>query len=150
SIQTVRALLNAGALCRFMDNLGRCALHLAAASGIDPDVIGLLVWKAPVLLNHTDNEGKTPLWYAADGGHESAVVRLLQAGAKNENKGQPKCPLSAAVLNGHEVVVRILIDEGIEAIGRFLAISHGIHAAVKERRTRILHALLTTPREDPN
>ncbi|CAM9321796.1 unnamed protein product [Scytosiphon promiscuus] len=150
AIKTVKALLGAGACASFADNSGRCALHLAASSGIDPDVIGLLVWKSPCTLNHADNDGKTPLWYAANSGHESAVERLLYAGAKNDNRGQANCPLSAAVLKGHEGVVGILLDEGIEAIGGFLTLSHSVHAAVKERRTRILHALLTTPRKDPN
>lgn len=133
---------------RLLDEVA-CALHLAAASGIDPDVIGLLVWKVPGALNHPDGDGKTPLWYAADGGHESAVVRLLYAGATNENNGQELCPLSAAVLKGHEGVVRILIEEGVEAIGGFMTVSHSVDAAVKTRRTRILHALLTTSREEP-
>ena len=76
----VALLLDRGAKLDVPDErTGRNLLHLAVLSG-SLDVVDQLVTRgAP--LNQTDNDGRTPLYYAASYGHQRVYSRLLQSGA---------------------------------------------------------------------
>jgi hypothetical protein len=57
--------------------------------------------------------GQTPLWQAAENGHEAFVRLLLDKGASIDAKDSDGwTPLSRAAGNGHEAVVRLLLDKG--------------------------------------
>jgi hypothetical protein len=61
-----------------------------------------------------DNEGQTPLSWAAGNGHQT-VVKLLQNTDKvkvNLKDIEWRTPLSRAAENGHGAVVRLLLDTG--------------------------------------
>jgi hypothetical protein len=58
---------------------GRNLLHLAVLSG-NLDVVDQLIARG-VAVNDTDNDGRTPLYYAARYGHRSVYDRLLDGGA---------------------------------------------------------------------
>jgi ankyrin repeat protein len=54
-----------------------------------------------------DNNGRTPLSWAAEGGDKAAVKVLLENGAELESKdNNGQTPLSWAAERGHEAVVK--------------------------------------------
>ena len=59
-----------------------------------------------------DNSGQTPLWRAADRGHEAVVKLLLERNDANadskDSSGQT--PLWMAADRGHEAVMRLLLE----------------------------------------
>lgn len=61
-----------------------------------------------------DKTDRTPLFWAAVGGHEEVVKLLIENGADIEAKDNLRGynPLSKAAREGHEAVVKLLIDEG--------------------------------------
>jgi len=64
-----------------------------------------------VAVNMARDNGATPLFVAAQNGHETMVRALIEMGAdvnKAMDDGVP--PLLIAAYNGHEAVVRALID----------------------------------------
>jgi ankyrin repeat domain-containing protein 50 len=65
--------------------------------------------------NATDEDGQTPLLWAAQKGHEAAVKLLLERGAELETKDKDgQTPLLWAAQNGDEAVVKLLLERGAE------------------------------------
>ncbi|RSL89785.1 hypothetical protein CEP51_001065 [Fusarium floridanum] len=90
------------------------ATHIVAAAAGDVATLQLELDKG-VDLNDTDHEfSQTPLFWAAEKGHEDAVQLLVTYGADinfiEPNLG--RTPLLAATSNGHEAVARHLIEAG--------------------------------------
>ncbi|KAL7267603.1 tyrosine/serine/threonine protein phosphatase, partial [Rhizina undulata] len=81
-------------------------------------VVRLLIAKEGIDINSKGNDGQTPLWAAASGGHES-VVRLLIAKEGidiNSKDNKRTTPLWAASRFGHEAVVRLTDDIAINPV----------------------------------
>lgn len=88
-------------------------LHLAAYFGIE-QAIDIMVQRGQSV-EVKDENGQTPLWYAAGGGHETVVQQLLDKGADIEARDSGgETPLSWAVTREHETVVRLLLDKGAD------------------------------------
>ncbi|RYC80572.1 hypothetical protein BFJ63_vAg16546 [Fusarium oxysporum f. sp. narcissi] len=64
-------------------------------------------------INVKDSAGRTPLWWAAENGHETVVRLLLDWGARTEAADKDgRTPLWWATERGNEAVVRLLLDWG--------------------------------------
>jgi len=77
----------------------------------------MLLAKQGVKVNHTDEDGCTPLYIASQEGHAEVVSMLLaKQGVKvNQAKNDGATPLFLASLKGHtEVVSMLLATEGID------------------------------------
>ena len=91
-------------------------LHLTAYFGVDRAMSILLEKGAKA--DSKDHDGRTPLSWAAESGHE-AIVKLLLAreGVDADSKDRySRTPLSCAARNGHEGIVKLLLArEGVDA-----------------------------------
>lgn len=94
---------------------GLSQLSWASANGYEELVEWLLSRKAEV--NFMEEDGTTPIFYAAKGGH-LAVLQLLIASGAQVNPESPcirDTPLSYAAGGGHEAVVQLLLAKGAKA-----------------------------------
>jgi ankyrin repeat protein len=72
---------------------------------------------AGVDANHVNEQGETPLTYAATWGHESVVACLLAKGAKVDHPGTPSwTPLMYAASRGNRRVVLALLINGADIV----------------------------------
>ena len=147
-----RALLEAGADPRRANDEGCIALTYAAAEGVT-DVVGLevvdmLLARAPDTVSHVSLAGATPLCAAVCHGKGEAVARLLAAGAVQPRLHQQSyCPLTSAVVNDNEPILRTLLRH-LEVLGGAVAVRSALEAAVVKRRTRLLALLLRSEGEE--
>ncbi|OAA71494.1 Pfs, NACHT and Ankyrin domain protein [Cordyceps fumosorosea ARSEF 2679] len=66
-------------------------------------------------VNAKDNEGRTPLSYVAEKGHEAITKLLLDKGADAEAKdNDSRTPLSYVAEKGHEAIAKLLLDKGAD------------------------------------
>ncbi|KAF4995721.1 hypothetical protein FDECE_12714 [Fusarium decemcellulare] len=104
----VGLLLDHGADPNASDNAGMTPLAKAAANGHET-VIQLLLEGGVADLDFKDRAGRTALSYAAACGFELVVELLLEEGADAKAVDDSgSTPLSRAVNNGHEGVVRLI------------------------------------------
>ena len=85
----------------------------AASSGQDLDEVKRLVAKGADV-NRRDASGSTALLHAAMAGNQGIVKFLISKGAEINIKERSMglSPISAAAANGHESVVKLLIEMG--------------------------------------
>ena len=94
------------------DCVGMTALTWAAKRG--HEVVNILLEREDINPDQADTEyGRTPLSWAAEGGHSGVVKMLLKR--EEFNPDQPdtrygQTPLSLAAGNGHEGVVKLLLE----------------------------------------
>ncbi|PNY27023.1 Uncharacterized protein TCAP_03048, partial [Tolypocladium capitatum] len=86
-------------------------LHLVAYFGIRDTAQTLIDRNS---LEELDSHCKTPLFYAAEHGHEDIVELLHEMGAdvNLQDAKDSRTPLSWAAENGHEAIVKLLLDTG--------------------------------------
>ncbi|KAL2136013.1 hypothetical protein VTI74DRAFT_5900 [Chaetomium olivicolor] len=91
-------------------------------------------------VNMEDDEGRTPLSYAASEGHEAIARLLIEKGADaNRQDYRDETPLAHAISSGHEHIVRLFLDSGadLHLLGHsgkmplLEAIRHGKESIVK-------------------
>ena len=96
-------------------------VHLAARYGMLYLVKRLLMAKhedSSIGADLKDGDGRTPLSYAAEGGHESVVKLLVERDEVEADSKDNRCrtPLSRAAERGHEAVVKLLVErDDVEA-----------------------------------
>eukprot|EP00873_Tetraselmis_striata_P018591 jgi/Tetstr1/438855/TSEL_027364.t1 len=121
-LQAVRAGDAAAVLRAMRDGLdpsapdegGRTALSVAAELG-DVHVVKALLQDPNLPLNQQDQLGRTPLAYAASGGHAAALQVLLAEGGDPGLQDLNRCtPLLYAAAGGHAACVALLASAGVD------------------------------------
>ena len=132
TLGTMKALVEAGADMLAADARGRTALHNAIIEGNTSVVRFLIDQHPPGTLNVRDNEGATPLMWAASkdisplepADEQGRVVldmveALVAAGADMEAADEEGCrALHYAILVKHEAVALFLIQRGCDVHGQ--------------------------------
>jgi ankyrin repeat domain-containing protein 50 len=87
-------------------------LHTAVRNGLPTAAEMLLTAGANV--NERDQEGRTPLSWAAEGGHQTVVKLLLETGKADVDSRDHngRTPLSMAAEGGHQTVIKLLLETG--------------------------------------
>ncbi|CAG9939384.1 unnamed protein product [Clonostachys rosea f. rosea IK726] len=93
---------------------GSNVVHIVARHGLTKMLSCLLLAAGKVDFDAEDTDGRTPLSWAAEKGHEAVANLLLDTGKVDvdvrDNKG--RTPLLWAVEDGREAVVKLLLDTG--------------------------------------
>lgn len=91
-------------------------LHIAARYGLT-DFAGYLEPK-DFTVDAVDVLGRTPLWWAAHGGHANTIRLLVQAGADPDKDEKPRGlkPLHEASSKNHAEAVRALLEAGVDPL----------------------------------
>ncbi|KAL7265925.1 hypothetical protein RUND412_011545, partial [Rhizina undulata] len=140
------------AICKnvLKSNVDNCAIR--NKKGQTP-VVQLLLTKEGIDINSKGYSGRTPLWAAASGGHES-VVRLLIAKEGidiNSKDKSGQTPLWFYASRGHESVVRLLIaKEGIDINSKNNRDETPLWAAARGGRGSIVRLLIAKEGIDIN
>ncbi|KAI8651645.1 hypothetical protein NCS55_01410200 [Fusarium keratoplasticum] len=120
------------------------ATHIVAAAAGDVAKLQQELDKG-VDLNDADHEyEQTPLFWAAEKGHEDAVQLLIRYGA-DVNFIEPnfgRTPLLAATANGHEAVARHLIEAGAHVNTRDASCETPLIVAAKDGIISLVKLLL--------
>ena len=112
-VETVRALLAAGAEVDHVDTEGETALDGAACHGKVDAMRALLAAGAEV--DHVDNLGSTALDGAANNGEVGAIRALLAAGAEVDHANiHGWTALNGAAINGEVEAIRALLQAGAD------------------------------------
>jgi|CXWL01.1.fsa_nt_gi ankyrin repeat protein len=152
SIETVRALLAAGAKSNVANRYGITPLHEAATIGNAAIVNALL--KAGADSNAVYGDGETPLMIAARTGSPEVVKSLLERGAavNAAEKFRGQTPLMLAANENHAAVVRMLLTAGANPNARtiaytFQALTGGAGGVIHDRPQGGLTALTLAARQ---
>ncbi|KFY81883.1 hypothetical protein V500_11000 [Pseudogymnoascus sp. VKM F-4518 (FW-2643)] len=106
-------------------------LHIASMANLRSVAIQILKTD-PLMINYRDSHNKKPLHYAAGYGHCGLVEILLDAEDTDANcKGSATEVITAAVVNGHEQVVKQLLGRGVDVRGNTQVAGNALIAAVQ-------------------
>ncbi|KAJ5949221.1 hypothetical protein N7454_000805 [Penicillium verhagenii] len=93
---------------------GFTAIMVSSYFGLEAVVEELLLEKDPDIESRDTTYNRTPISWAAYGGHEIIVRLLIQKGAVYDARDKlGRTPLSLAAEGGHETVVRLLLDGAV-------------------------------------
>ncbi|CBJ31898.1 similar to ankyrin 2,3/unc44 [Ectocarpus siliculosus] len=122
-IEMVKEVIEAGANPLIQDNKRWACLWYAINLG-RIRTIQTILSVAPTTVNQVAPDGSTPLYMASGFGQYEAVSLLLSAGAKQTRLSfeKGKCPLDVAVRQNRTDVVRVLLSDGLHAIGGSLVL----------------------------
>lgn len=142
SVNVVKDLLERGVFKNPEDDQDMTPLSYASKKGQIP-IVELLLRNSPILLDLVNKKGKSPLWYAAFGGHEEIVLKLLKKGAKvkTDNDRQNQILLQPA-RDGNERIVQILLEKGARVDTETKLQVTPLHQAAKNGHERIVQILL--------
>ncbi|KAH7345940.1 hypothetical protein BKA66DRAFT_325499 [Pyrenochaeta sp. MPI-SDFR-AT-0127] len=121
-------------------------LHLTARFGLLTVLEALLlnqVRKTALVLERRDGYGQTPLYLAAQHGHQRMVKLLLDKGADvNAQGGSYGNALYAASVKGHEQVVKLLLDKGADVDARSYLYGNALYGASEGGHKQVVKLLL--------
>ncbi|KAF5018694.1 hypothetical protein F66182_9308 [Fusarium sp. NRRL 66182] len=125
-----------------IDNDGRSALHLSAASDVLEDETLPALINAGADINLVDYNGQTPLHVAIQHGRWSAATKLVQSGADMEVRlPDGKTALHLAIVMRNQEFTQVLISRGAN-VDRKLREHTPLTLAISSRCTPITAALL--------
>ena len=85
----------------------------------DLDIVRAMVKRTQVVLEARDDDGSTPLLYAASNGHLPVVQYLYKQGADKEARdADDRTPLLYATDKGHLPMVQYLCEQGADKEAR--------------------------------
>ena len=88
-------------------------LHIAAYCGLSGYIDHLLQFGMNI--EEKDHSGRTPIFYAAQEGHDKAVATFLAYGARNdEDDNDGYKPIIAAARNNRYKAVQLLVEAGVD------------------------------------
>ena len=136
-LNVVKTLVKYGADVLAVDDVGRTILH-AGAQGGDAAVVHFLLTPCRDLVNMTDKDGRTALYYAVRANSLAAVKTLVAAGADVELRPANKESLIMAAIKYNDE----LDDDAIPMVEYFIeqGVLVNIHDA--QGRTALFHAVL--------
>jgi len=113
--ESVALLLEKGASVNLeCGNTRLTALHAATAKG--HVAIIKLLHKHRANIHCRNRTGETPIFIACAKGTVDVVSALLQLGAQIDGTWQNQAPLHVAIRHGHEAVVKLLLERGINLL----------------------------------
>jgi len=143
----VKLLLDYNADLAVLDNRGKTVLHCVLECGEShhkrTELIELLLGRGANVSEACD-AGETPLYIACSKGLESVVKKMLEYGAKVNEKSDKKLALNIACRNEHESVVQLLLtnganpnlkgacDDSDEVSSFYIACSKGLESIAKK------------------
>jgi ankyrin repeat protein len=114
-----------------------------AASGESAEVLKYIITKFPELINQQNNEdGATPLHWAAQDNREKNVSLLLDRGAKSVTDHMGETPLHLAAMNGFLGCVQLLTSSDVVNLGSVEG-NTPLHLATLNANKRIVAYLLS-------
>lgn len=132
NVAKVETLLKRGANINEKDDKGLTPLHHACWNGDVEMARVLLKHGGSALLQAKSGYGSTPLHCAADKGHTSTVLMLLQAGANSNAKNSGGLtPLHYTAWNDHLDTARVLLDNGADKEAKTVEGCTPLHLASK-------------------
>ena len=111
------------------------------------DLVDILYTGAPDTLSRYTSDGRTPLFVSCIDGHASMASRLLSLGAMQWMRphAPDTSPLVVAAAKGFEGVVRVLIKEGMPAVG-VTTLPFAVFSAVETGHAKVLQLVLAADR----
>jgi hypothetical protein len=128
-------------------------VHFTAYLGVKDIMIKLLSENPKINPDAKDDDGRTPLWWAAAEGHTAVVEALFATGkveldAKDHDR---RTPLSSAAARGHTAVVEALLATGkVEPDAKDDDGRTPLWWAVYGGHTAVVEALLATGKVEPD
>ena len=120
--------------------LDAASLHSAVFLAIqkDMDAVSVKLIKRDGLINETDKNKRSILWFSADRGLDKAVAAILLNKSVNIDQKDTKgyTPLARAVLRGHSVISNLLIGVGAD-----------LKTQTGEKNTLLMQAVLSGKKE---
>jgi ankyrin repeat protein len=151
-LETVRALLAAGARPDAANRYGVTPLHEAATLG-NAAMAGALL-RAGADVNAAYGEGETPLMIAARTGSPETVRLLLESGAavNAAERWRGQTPIMFAAVENHAAIVKALVDAGADVNARgvahtFQKLTGGAGGIIHDRPEGGLTALILAARQ---
>jgi TonB family protein len=122
-----------------------------AATGQAKAIRELLSGSKEVNVDSTDEDGWTPLMYAANAGHDAVVELLLNAGASHHLENDlGETALHLAAKNGNTEVTRLLLEQGADFSVRDAAGRTPLYRAIEQGNADIIDLLQTAAQEKAN
>jgi ankyrin repeat protein len=97
-----------------IDSLGR-TVFIWASENRHTSLLSQLLDSDKIDVDSKDDDGRTPLWWAAQNGHDEAILMFLLDTGKVDVDLKDKngrTPLWCAAQNGHEAIVKLLVQTG--------------------------------------